>query len=244
LGIVELILFRLKTGSQWRELPIKAYMEGSYSWQSVFHYFNKWSRDGSWERVWRHLVGRFRACLDMSSVQVDGSHTRTRNHGQAIGYQGRKGSNTTNSLYMSDNQGVVLGMSEPESGQHHDLFDIEKHLGELFEAVERLGLSLEGLFLNADAGFDSQEFRRTCQAKNIEANVALNPRNGTLSDRDEYFDEELYKQRTVIERAFSVLDSFKTLLIRFEITAKNWKTWNIIGFIVYFIKSLRKRQKL
>ncbi|GAB4498743.1 MAG: hypothetical protein OHK0019_34620 [Saprospiraceae bacterium] len=124
------------------------------------------------------------------------------------------------------------------------MFDIEKHLGELFESAERLGLSLEGLFLNADAGFDSEDFRRACHAKNIEANIALNPRNGNLSDRDEYFDGELYKQRTVIERSFSVLDSFKTLLIRFEITARNWKTWNIIGFIVLFIKNLQKRIKL
>jgi len=220
---------------------MKAHLEDPYSWQSVFHYFNKWSLDGSWERVWQHLIGRFRACLDLSSVQVDGSHTRTRNHGQAIGYQGRKGSKTSNALYMSDNQGVVLGMSEPESGQHHDLFDIEKHLGELFEAVQGLGLSLEGLFLNADAGFDSEAFRNNCQAKEIEPNVALNPRNGAISDRDEYFDDQLYKQRTVIERAFSVLDSYKTLLIRFEITARNW---NIIGFIVHFIKILQKRKKL
>jgi transposase len=242
--IVELILYRLKTGCQWRELPIKAYLEGPYSWQSVFYHFNKWSLDGSWERVWQHLIAYFRACLDKSSVQVDGSHTRTRNHGQAIGYQGRKGSNTTNSLYMSDNQGVMLDMSEPESGQHHDLFDIEKHLGELFESVQGLGLSLEGLFLNADAGFDANNFRKACQAKEIELNVALNPRNGAVSDRDEYFDDELYKQRTVIERSFSILDSFKTLLIRFEITARNWKNWNIIGFIVHFIKILQKRKKI
>lgn len=36
LGIVELILYRIKTGCQWRELPIKQYLEFDYSYQSVF----------------------------------------------------------------------------------------------------------------------------------------------------------------------------------------------------------------
>jgi hypothetical protein len=56
--------------------------------------------------------------------------------------------------------------------------------------------------------------------------------------------EHQARRRTVIERSFSVLDSFKTLLIRFEIAARNWESWNIIGFIVHFIKTLQKRKKL
>ena len=38
-----LILKRLKTGVQWRELPIEVYFEkGEISWQNIYYYFNKW----------------------------------------------------------------------------------------------------------------------------------------------------------------------------------------------------------
>ena len=50
-SIFLLILKRLKTGVQWRELPIESYFEkGEISWQNVYYYFNKWSKDGSFQR--------------------------------------------------------------------------------------------------------------------------------------------------------------------------------------------------
>ena len=50
-SIFLLILKRLKTGVQWRELPIESYFEkGEISWQNVYYYFNKWSKDGSFLR--------------------------------------------------------------------------------------------------------------------------------------------------------------------------------------------------
>ena len=49
-SIFLLILKRLKTGVQWRELPIESYFEkAEISWQNVYYYFNKWSKDGSFQ---------------------------------------------------------------------------------------------------------------------------------------------------------------------------------------------------
>ena len=49
-SIFLLILKRLKTEVQWRELPIEVYFEkGEISWQNVYYYFNKWSKDGSFQ---------------------------------------------------------------------------------------------------------------------------------------------------------------------------------------------------
>ncbi|MFT5915592.1 MAG: transposase, partial [Bacteroidia bacterium] len=44
--IVQIILFRLKTGCQWRELPMGEYFNEPYTHKSVFHHFNKWSKEG------------------------------------------------------------------------------------------------------------------------------------------------------------------------------------------------------
>ena len=104
--IIQLIVKRLKTGCQWRELSVKEYFgKQKICWQSIYYYFNKWSKDGSFRKIWIQLLISNKRILDMSSVQLDGSHTRSRMGGEAVGYQGRKKSKTTNSVFLCDNQG-------------------------------------------------------------------------------------------------------------------------------------------
>ncbi len=53
----------------------------------------------------------------------------------------------------------MLACSLPVSGAHPDLFEIELIFKELCFLLKQAGISTEGLFLNADAGFDSHVFR-------------------------------------------------------------------------------------
>lgn len=71
------------------------------------------SKAGCWTKIWVNILKENLKHLDLSSIELDGSHTPAKNGGNAVGYQGRKASNTTNSLFMSDNQGVMLSMSTP-----------------------------------------------------------------------------------------------------------------------------------
>ncbi|WPV63895.1 hypothetical protein [Chitinophaga sp. LS1] len=72
----------------------------------------------------------------------------------------------------------------------------------------------KGIFLNADPGFDSEEFRLVCDQKDIALNVKPNKRNSKVStDQYRYFDDELYKRRIKIEHANAWLDAFKALLV-------------------------------
>ncbi|WP_228390878.1 transposase, partial [Chryseobacterium sp. MOF25P] len=74
--IFKLIIKRLKTGCQWRELSLKEYFsKETISWQLVYYYFNKWCKDGSFKRIWISLLQNNKRKLDLSSVQLDGSHT-------------------------------------------------------------------------------------------------------------------------------------------------------------------------
>ena len=45
--LIEAIFYRLKTGCQWRELPVEKYFNEPYSYQSVFYHFNRWCKDGT-----------------------------------------------------------------------------------------------------------------------------------------------------------------------------------------------------
>ncbi len=113
--IILLIFKRLKTGCQWRELPTEIYFKKQkISWEIVYYYFNKWSKDGSFKRVWVNLLIENRKKLDLSSVQLDGSHTRCRLGGQSVGFQPRKMAKTTNSIFFSDNLGQILAFGNPK----------------------------------------------------------------------------------------------------------------------------------
>lgn len=244
--IVMLILYRLKTGCQWRELPLKQFFSGqALTWNGVYHHFNKWAKNGCWQRVWVELLRANRMHLDLSSIQLDGSHTPAKNGGEAVGYQGRKSAKTTNSLFLADNSGIPLAIASPQEGQHHDLFEIQTLFAELCDLLRASGVELKGLFLNADAGFDSVALRAACEREQIEANVKTNPRSKKAESTDyEYFDEELYKRRLVIEQSNAWLDSFKTLLVRFETLVRNWVSFHLLAFVVLFLRKIAKIQKV
>lgn len=243
--IVSAIVYRLKTGCQWRELPLAQFFkEACLGWQGVYHHFRKWVKDGSFKKVWIFLLKARRRLLDLSSVQLDGSQTICKNGGECIGYQGRKAARTCNSLFLADNKGIMLVCGPPESGAHHDLYQIEVIFKEMLSFPEEAGIETEGLFLNADAGFDSQGFRNLCSELKIEANIDFNPRNEQHSNQYVYFDEQLFKRRKVIEHANAWLDSFKALLIRFETKALHWLALHFLAFSLLFIRKIIKNQKL
>lgn len=239
--VVALIFKRLKTGCQWRELPVKEYLpEGEITWQGIYYYFNKWSKDDSWKQVWISLLKTYKNKLDLSSIQLDGSHTISKRGGEKVGYQGRKKSKTTNSLFLSDNNGQMLAVSNPQSGEHNDLFKINELFNELTAILTQAEIDIRGLFMNADAGFDKEEFRAVCKEKEIEANICPNERNKKEPDVDyQYFDELLYKRRIKIEHANAWMDSFKALLIRYETKAKNWISLQWMALIILFSKKLK-----
>lgn len=247
--LVECIFYRLKTGCQWRQLPTRAFFKGRVlSWNSVFYYWNKWSKQGCWHKIWIELLKANREHLDLSSLQLDGSHTPAKNGGQAIAYQARKAGNTTNALFVCDNQGVMLAMATPQAGNHHDLFEIQTLFGHMCALPKEAGMELEGLFLNADPGFDAQALVQACDKEQIFANIKPNPRN--KHDPEPYrpgthvFDEKLYGHRSVIEHANAWIDSFKSLLVRFEFTLTNWVSLHLIAFCVIFLRKISKNMKV
>ena len=172
----------------------------------------------------------------MSCVQWDGSHTRCRQKGESAGYQARKKAVTTNSIFLCDNKGQMIAMGSPKAGNHNDLYEIEEVLKEILALLEEAGIEHKGLFLNADAGFDSKSLREFLESKEIIANIKPNLRNG--EQPDVYFDEELYKNRFKIEQANGWLDGYKGLIMRYEYLDVTWIGMLLLGFISKFLKKV------
>ncbi|MCY1660204.1 transposase family protein [Chryseobacterium sp. SL1] len=152
---------------------------------------------------------------------------------------GQKKRKTTNSLYLTDKNGIPLAMSEPEAGKHHDTYEIQTHFNEVIAVLKDSEISVDGLFMNADSGFDCHRLRALCFQYGMIPNFARNKRSKTIED-DIYFDPELYKERYSIERTNAWLDSFRSLLNRYDTTVISWKALNYIAFIVIGLKKSKK----
>ena len=236
--MVMAIIYRLKTGCQWRQLPIKQFFRDKYSWQSVYYHFQKWSKNGSWERVWHNILKRHKDLLDLSSIQLDGTHTPAKRGGESVAYQGRKKSKTTNTLILTDSQGIPLACSDPIAGNHNDAFNLVETFQKMLGKVQAATIPVKGLFLNADSGFDASDFRSYCYVNEIFDNIDYNKRNGNSHESTTVFDELLYKTRFVIERTNAWLDSFKAILVRFETKNLHWKGLLLLAFSVILLRKL------
>jgi len=241
--IINCILYKLKTGVQWHLLPVSGLFSSVVlSYKTVFGHFRKWCKNGDWQNSWIQLLCNHKGELDLSSGDIDGSHTPSQRGGEEVAYQGRKSRKTTNCLYLTDRQGIPLSMSAPVGGNHHDLYNIRKSLEELFNTLLKAGISLDGLFINADAGFDAKDFRDICSEYGIFANVDINARNGEAGE-DYFLDELLYQERYSIERTNAWMDSFRSILNRFDKTVSNWQSFNYIAFMIIFLKKIYKNKK-
>jgi len=96
---------------------------------------------------------------------------------------------------------------------------------------------IEELFINADAGFDSQAFRDLCFSKDIIANIDFNKRNSKNTDNQPLLDDKLYKERFSVERTNAWIDAFKALLVRFETKSDTWMGLHFIAFSLILIRN-------
>ncbi len=75
--VVNGILFRIRTGVPWRDLP-----ERYGSWKTVYERHRRWSADGTWDRILQSvqadadLAGR----IDWSMIGVDSTSCRAHQH--------------------------------------------------------------------------------------------------------------------------------------------------------------------
>ena len=76
--IINAILWQLRTGAPWRDLPKKF-----GPWQTVYDRYNKWTKDGTWQRIFDALQQQADEddVLDWVVHLVDGTSVRVHQHG-------------------------------------------------------------------------------------------------------------------------------------------------------------------
>jgi len=200
---VEGVLWMMRTGSPWRDLP-----EVFGDWNSVFRRFSRWSSKGAWQRI-------FQAMPDDTDVEyriVDSTIIRATNtplgrrrgaEDQAIG-RSRGGLSTEIHL-------AVRGLGcpvrfHPTAGQRGDC-------PPAYALVE--GLPAKAVM--ADVAYDADPFRQAIADKGAVAVIPNNPSRA----RKYLFDKHLNAQRHMIACCFSRLKQFRRVATRFEKTTRN-----------------------
>ena len=241
--VINAILYKLKSGCQWALLPVKALFSGEVlTAGAVYHHYRKWCKAGEWKGMWLGLLDKHRREFDMSSVDLDGSHTTALRGGEHVGYQGRKKRKTTNALYLTDRQGLPIVMSSPKSGEHHDVHDIDDVMKAMFDDMKKANVRVDGLFLNADAGFDCDILRSVLERNEIIPNICINRQK--KDPYDIMVDDVLYAEKYSIERTNAWMDSYRSVLNRFDTTIASWESWNYLAFAVILLKKISRNRKV
>jgi transposase len=188
------------------------------SWQAVYYHFRKWSADGSLEKVWQASIQNVQADLDLSHLNLDGSHAIAKKGGESVAYQGRKRAKTSNILPILDANDYIVASTGIVAGNHNDAFNLKPHLQAAFGSMKRLGLTIAGALFNADSAFDTRDARKVCFNYGVIPNIAENKRNrkAPKRGRKRLFNAEVYKRRFAREHGFAWIDKFRALLIRFD----------------------------
>jgi hypothetical protein len=129
------------------------------------------------ERVWQHSIEVVKDDLDLTHLNLDGSHALAKKGGEAVAYQGRKKAKTSNILPITDGKGSILASTGIVAGNHNDSFNLKPHLQAAFKSMKRLGLAIRVAYFNADAAFDTRDARRTCFNHGLIPNIPENKRN-------------------------------------------------------------------
>lgn len=156
--------------------------------------------------------------LNLSELNLDGTHAIAKKGGDSVAYQGRKKAKTTNILPVTDGDGFIIASTGLLSGNHNDAFNLKEHLQSVFKWLKRLNLPFKDAFFNADKAFDTKAARKVCFNYGVVPNMPENKRNRkkVKRGRKRLFDPDVYKRRFTCERSFAWVDKFRALLLRFD----------------------------
>lgn len=213
------ILYRLRTGIPWRDLPIEF-----GDWSAVYRRFNLWSKKGILNQLFRHLSKD----ADFDWVFADGSIVRAHQHSTGAATQDNecigksRGGNSTKIHLVVDSGGLPIYF-ELSEGQRHDITHAESLVDHLKEV---------NVFI-ADKGYDSAPLRDYVASKGGETVIA---KRNYGQDLDKHsMDWCLYKYRHLVENAFARIKHYRAISSRYDKLARNYASMLSLAFLMMWL---------
>ena len=213
------ILFRLRTGIPWRDLP-KEFGD----WSAVYRRFNLWSKKGLLDILFNELSKD----ADYDWVFANGSIVKAHQHSagaatedsECIGKS--RGGNSTKIHLVVDSGGLPIYF-ELSEGQRNDIARAKSLVDHLKEV---------NIFI-ADKGYDSDALRAYVDSKGGETII---PKRNYGQDIDkESMDWCLYKYRHLVENAFARIKHFRAISTRYDKLARNYASMVSLAFTIMWL---------
>lgn len=200
----EAILYRIRTGCPWRDLP---HDFGNHN--SIFKKFSRWCKN----HKLLNILKLFSSHADLEWVFIDGTYVRAHQHATGIKDQDISKSIGGNSSKIhlaidADGNPVEFIISD---GTTHDV----KVAPDL---VERVSLKVTEVVC-ADKGYDSEELRKQIRKSGARANI---PKKGNTTSNNGHMDWYIYKIRHLVENTFARLKHFRGIATRFDKLKSNY----------------------
>lgn len=215
---VEGILYRMRTGIPWRDLPSEF-----GDWNTVFRRFLLWSRKGILHLIFNELA----KSENSDWLFIDGSIVKAHQHGagavsdsdECIG-KSRGGNSTKIHLAVND-YGLPVHF-EISAGQVNDIVHAESLVDN----------SPNTEFVVADKGYDSQKLRENIQSKGA---TPVIPYRKTCKRSNKDMDWCLYKYRHLVENAFGRIKNYRAISTRYDKLAQNYASMVALSFIMMWL---------
>ena len=201
------VLWILRTGAQWRELPSKY-----PPYRTVHGRFQQWVRSGQLERALRVLAERLRqeGKLDPGEGFIDGSFAAAKKG--ASRWAKTKRGKGTKIMAIAARNSVTLAVTIDSASPHESkLVDETLSRSFLDDLCEKL---------TSDKAYDSDPLDRHLDEEYGIEMIAPNRQNRSKTQDGRAL--RLYLRRWVVERLFAWLHWFRRLVVRYEFHAENF----------------------
>ena len=236
LPVINGILWRLKTGAPWRDIP-----ERYGPWETCWDRFTRWSRNGTWKRVLVELQVQedVQGKIDWEGASIDSTSCKA--HRSAVGARKQRAQFETREAIPTEWLGISRGgrnskihvLTEGKrrplavlvsEGQASDPTYMLPLLDEV--RIQRPGPGRPRKrppMVRVDRAYGARKYRQQLRSRKIipvcpEREDAKKARlkKGSQGGRPPKFDAEAYKGRHVVENNINRFKDFRALATRYE----------------------------
>lgn len=203
------ILFVLKTGCRWQDIPDSVCYHG---YSSCWRRLNFWCKRGQLKLAWQRILTILdhENKLDLTLGNLDGSLVQAPQYA-GVGYDAQHKRYGTNISLLTEKHGLPL-TNMTFKGNQNDITCAEATMNKL-----RVGAKRRVLELNADKGYDSKAFRTHLRKRGIGTNIPeRRSKHRRKRGRKPHMDKARFKFRALAERTNAWLKYFRKLRYRWE----------------------------
>lgn len=212
------IFYMLRAGCAWRMLP-----KDFGPWQTTYHYFRRWSQDGTWAAINEVLRREVRAQAGKraqpTAAILDSQTVRAADHAGSTGYDAAKKTKGIKRHLLVDTLGLLLGVAITPA-------NVTERDGARGLLAPLLGWWRWLRTLFVDGGYAGLEFA---------AWVASHRRTGTLQvqvvPRHSLHRFVVLPKRWIVERTFGWLMKHRRLVRHYEVNPLHAEGWIYLALI-------------